>query len=44
MATLKVIRPNLRVIVIGAGMEDEAVLKAIAFGAKGLRGRSCISG
>jgi DNA-binding NarL/FixJ family response regulator len=35
MATLKVIRPNLRIIVIGAGMEDEAVLKAIAFGAKG---------
>jgi DNA-binding NarL/FixJ family response regulator len=35
MATLKGIRPNLHIIVIGSGMEDEAILKAIAFGAKG---------
>lgn len=35
MATLKGIRPNLRIIVIGCGMEDEAILKAIAFGANG---------
>jgi DNA-binding NarL/FixJ family response regulator len=35
MATLKATRPNLRIIVIGCGMEDETILKAIAFGAKG---------
>jgi DNA-binding NarL/FixJ family response regulator len=35
MATLKKTRPNLRIIVVGSAMEDEAILKAIAFGAKG---------
>ena len=35
MATLKAARPNLRIIVIGSGTEDETILKAIAFGAKG---------
>ena len=35
MATLKATRPNLRIIVIGSGTEDETILKAIAFGAKG---------
>jgi DNA-binding NarL/FixJ family response regulator len=35
MASLKATRPNLRIIVIGSGMEDETILKAIAFGAKG---------
>jgi len=35
MATLRATRPNLRIIVIGSGQDDETVLKAIAFGAKG---------
>ena len=35
MASLKATRPHLRIIVIGAGMDDETILKAIAFGAKG---------
>jgi len=35
MATLKATRPTLRIIVTGAGMDDETVLKAIASGAKG---------
>jgi DNA-binding NarL/FixJ family response regulator len=35
MSTMKAARPNLRIIVIGSGTEDEAILKAIAFGAKG---------
>jgi len=35
MATLKATRPNLRIIVLGSGMQDETILKAIAFGAKG---------
>jgi DNA-binding NarL/FixJ family response regulator len=35
MASLKATRPNLRIIVIGPGTEDETILKAIAFGAKG---------
>jgi len=35
MATLKATRPNLRIIVTGAGIEDETILKVIAFGAKG---------
>jgi DNA-binding NarL/FixJ family response regulator len=35
MASLKATRPNLRIIVTGAGMDDETVLKAIASGAKG---------
>jgi DNA-binding NarL/FixJ family response regulator len=40
MATLKATRPNLRIIVIGSGIEDETILKAIAFGAKGYVGAS----
>ncbi len=35
MASLKATRPSLRIIVTGAGMDDETVLKAIASGAKG---------
>ena len=35
MATLKATHPNLRIIVLGSGMQDETILKAIAFGAKG---------
>jgi DNA-binding NarL/FixJ family response regulator len=35
MASLKATRPHLRIIVIGSGMDDETILKAIAFGAKG---------
>src|SRR6266852_150375 len=35
MASLKATRPHLRIIVIGSGMDEETVLKAIAFGAKG---------
>ena len=35
MASLKTIRPHLRIIVIGSGMDDETILRAIAFGAKG---------
>jgi DNA-binding NarL/FixJ family response regulator len=35
MATLKKTRPNLRIIVVGSAMEDEAILNAIALGAKG---------
>ena len=35
MASLKATHPNLRIIVIGSGMEEETILKAIAFGAKG---------
>jgi DNA-binding NarL/FixJ family response regulator len=35
MASLKATHRHLRIIVIGAGMDDEAILKAIAFGAKG---------
>jgi DNA-binding NarL/FixJ family response regulator len=35
MASLKAIRPCLRIIVIGSGMEDETILKVITFGAKG---------
>ena len=34
MATLKKARPNLRIIVVGSAMEDEAIFNAIAFGAK----------
>ncbi len=33
--TLKETRPNLRIIVVGPAVEDEAILKAVAFGAKG---------
>jgi DNA-binding NarL/FixJ family response regulator len=32
MAALKATRPNLRIIVIGSGMEDETIFKAISFG------------
>jgi len=35
MASLKAARPDLRIIVTGAGMDEETVLKAIASGAKG---------
>lgn len=35
MATLKDTGPNLRIIVVGSALEDEAILKAIALGAKG---------
>jgi DNA-binding NarL/FixJ family response regulator len=35
MASLKAVRPDLRIIVTGSGMDDESVLKAIAAGAKG---------
>ena len=35
MATLRATRPDLRIIVIGFGQDDETVLKAIAFGAQG---------
>ena len=35
MASMKAIRPDLRIIVTGSGMDDESVLKAIASGAKG---------
>ncbi len=35
MASLKATRPHLRIILTGSGMDEEAVLKAIAFGATG---------
>ena len=35
MASLKAARPDLRIIVTGAGMDEEMILKAIASGAKG---------
>ncbi|MGH9513684.1 MAG: LuxR C-terminal-related transcriptional regulator [Terriglobales bacterium] len=35
MASLKAARPDLRIIVTGAGMDEETILKAIAAGAKG---------
>jgi DNA-binding NarL/FixJ family response regulator len=35
MANLKATRPSLRIIVTGSGLEDEFMLKALAFGAKG---------
>jgi DNA-binding NarL/FixJ family response regulator len=35
VATLKAARPGLRIIVIGTGMGEENILKAIASGAKG---------
>lgn len=35
VATLKAARPNLNIIVMGAGMDEENILKAIASGAKG---------
>jgi DNA-binding NarL/FixJ family response regulator len=35
MATLKTTRPNLRIIIIGSGTEDQTILEAIALGAKG---------
>ena len=35
MASLKAARPDLRIIVTGAGIDEETILKAIAAGAKG---------
>jgi len=35
MATLKASRPDLKIIVTGSGMDEEAILKAVASGAKG---------
>ena len=35
VATLKAARPGLRILVMGAGMGEENILKAIASGAKG---------
>jgi DNA-binding NarL/FixJ family response regulator len=35
MASLKATRPDLRIIVTGAGADDEMILKALAAGAKG---------
>ncbi len=35
MATLKAARPDLRIIVMGSGMNEEDILKAITAGAKG---------
>ncbi|MGH9531251.1 MAG: LuxR C-terminal-related transcriptional regulator [Terriglobales bacterium] len=35
MASLKVSRPDLRIIVTGSGTDDETILKALAAGAKG---------
>ena len=35
MASLKVTRPRLRIILTGSGLDEESVLKAITFGAKG---------
>src|SRR5690349_2315844 len=35
MASLKKAHQNVRIIVVGSAMEDDAILNAIAFGAKG---------
>ncbi len=35
MSALKAVRPNIRIIVTGAGTSDEEILRAIAAGAKG---------
>lgn len=35
MASLKAVRPDLRIIVTGTGADDETILKALAAGAKG---------
>ena len=35
MASLKATRPDLRILVTGAGMDEETILKSIAAGAKG---------
>jgi DNA-binding NarL/FixJ family response regulator len=35
VAALKATRPNLPILVIGSGMDEEAILKAITLGAKG---------
>ncbi|HKB98611.1 MAG TPA: response regulator transcription factor [Terriglobales bacterium] len=35
MARLKELRPDLRVVVTGTGMDDETILKALEYGAKG---------
>src|SRR5262249_15519098 len=34
MASLKAVRPDLRIIVTGSGADDETILKALAAGAK----------
>ena len=43
MASLKATRPQLRIIVTGSGMDEETILKAIAFGAKGYVDSSCLA-
>jgi len=35
MASLKAVRPDVRIIVTGTGADDEAILRALAAGAKG---------
>src|ERR1700747_207433 len=35
MASIKASRPDIRIIVTGAGMDEETILKAIAAGSKG---------
>jgi len=35
MASMKAVRPDLRIIVTGSGVDEETILKAIASGAKG---------
>src|SRR2546421_13123448 len=35
MASMKAVRPDLRIIVTGTGADDEAILKSLAAGAKG---------
>src|SRR5215472_3046552 len=35
MASMKAIRPDLRILVTGSGMDEETILKAVAAGAKG---------
>ena len=35
MASLKAVRPDVRIIVTGTGVDDEAILRALAAGAKG---------
>jgi DNA-binding NarL/FixJ family response regulator len=35
MASIKASRPDVRIIVTGAGMDEETILKAIAAGSKG---------
>ena len=35
MATIKACRPDLRIVVMGLGMDEESILKVVAAGAKG---------